>query len=135
MELIREAGFPDGVVNFLPGIGEDVGAYLVEHPWTRFIAFTGSRDVGLHILRTAYTTRPDQPGVKRVICEMGGKNAIIVDDDADLDEAVKAVILGLRLPGAEVLGVQPRDRAARELRRLRHAARRGRAIAPHRRGR
>ena len=61
MELIREAGFPDGVVNFLPGIGEDVGAYLVEHPWTRFIAFTGSRDVGLHILRTAYTTRPDRP--------------------------------------------------------------------------
>jgi RHH-type transcriptional regulator, proline utilization regulon repressor / proline dehydrogenase / delta 1-pyrroline-5-carboxylate dehydrogenase len=92
MEAMQAAGFPPGVVSYLPGIGEDVGAHLVDHAWTRFIAFTGSRDVGLHILKSAYTTLPTQPGVKRVICEMGGKNAIIVDDDADLDEAVKAVV-------------------------------------------
>lgn len=91
-EMMQAVGFPPGVVQFLPGIGESVGAHLVDHPWTRFIAFTGSRGVGLSILKSAYTTGPDQPGVKRVICEMGGKNAIIVDDDADLDEAVKAVV-------------------------------------------
>ena len=92
MEIIQAVGIPKGVVTFLPGIGEEVGAHLVEHKWIRFIAFTGSRDVGLQILQKAYTTSPQQPGVKSVVCEMGGKNAIIVDDDADLDEAVAAVL-------------------------------------------
>ncbi len=92
VEVIRAAGIPDGVVNYCPGRGEQIGAWLVRHPWTRFVAFTGSREVGLDILRAANTTHPDQPGPKRVVCEMGGKNAIIVDDDADLDEAVHAVV-------------------------------------------
>jgi RHH-type proline utilization regulon transcriptional repressor/proline dehydrogenase/delta 1-pyrroline-5-carboxylate dehydrogenase len=92
VRLCHEAGIPGGVVNFLPGFGEEVGAHLVAHRWTRFVAFTGSREVGLQIIRTAGDTRPEQPGVKRVICEMGGKNAIIVDDDADLDEAVAGVL-------------------------------------------
>ena len=92
VRLCLEAGLPPGVVSFLPGEGEVVGAHLVAHPQVRFVAFTGSRDVGLSILRTAYNTGPGQPGVKRVVCEMGGKNAIIVDDDADLDEAVAGVL-------------------------------------------
>ena len=92
MECIEGGGVPAGVVSYLPGVGETVGAFLVEHPWTRFVAFTGSRQVGLHILSRAYTTQPQQPGPKRVVCEMGGKNAMIVDSDADLDEAVAAVV-------------------------------------------
>ena len=86
-----EAGLPDGVVQLLPGVGEDVGRLLVEHPDVVQIAFTGSRPVGLEILRSAAEVRPGQVEVKRVVCEMGGKNAIIVDADADLDEAVKGV--------------------------------------------
>ena len=92
MECIEAVGFPPGVVSYVPGIGETVGAFLVSHPWTRFVAFTGSRQVGLHILQRSYTTTLEQPGPKRVVCEMGGKNAIIVDSDADLDEAVAAVV-------------------------------------------
>jgi len=91
-EVCRVAGLPPGVVNYLPGLGEEIGAHLVTHPRTRIIAFTGSRQVGLQILRHAYDSQPTQPGVKRVVCEMGGKNAIIVDGDADLDEAVAAVL-------------------------------------------
>jgi RHH-type proline utilization regulon transcriptional repressor/proline dehydrogenase/delta 1-pyrroline-5-carboxylate dehydrogenase len=90
--LMHEAGFPPGVVQFVPGIGEELGAWLVTHPQTRFIAFTGSRAVGLSILREANVVRVGQMGPKRVICEMGGKNAIIVDDDADIDEAVAGVL-------------------------------------------
>ncbi len=89
---MREAGFPAGVVHFLPGIGEEVGRRLVEHPQVAAIAFTGSKDVGLSIIETAGRTHPDQRLVKRVVCEMGGKNAIVVDDDADLDEAVQGVV-------------------------------------------
>ena len=92
VQLCLEAGIPAGVVSYLPGLGEVVGAHLVAHPQVRFVAFTGSREVGLSILRTAYNTGAGQPGVKRVVCEMGGKNAIIVDDDADLDEAVAGVL-------------------------------------------
>lgn len=92
MEIILEAGFPPGVINFIPGFGEDVGAHLVQSPKTQIVAFTGSMQVGLQILATAGVTNPLQPEVKKVICEMGGKNAIIVDADADLDEAVHGII-------------------------------------------
>jgi RHH-type transcriptional regulator, proline utilization regulon repressor / proline dehydrogenase / delta 1-pyrroline-5-carboxylate dehydrogenase len=92
MELIQSAGLPDGVVNFLPGIGEDIGPALVGSPDVDVIAFTGSRQVGLAINEQASATHGSQTGVKHVIAEMGGKNAIIVDNDADLDEAVVGVI-------------------------------------------
>lgn len=93
MEVFREAGFPDGVVNYLSGVGEEIGPTLVEHPDVALIAFTGSLNVGLHINETAsHTPIARQHHVKRVIAEMGGKNAVIVDADADLDEAVKGVV-------------------------------------------
>ena len=86
------AGAPPGVVQFLPGIGEEVGARLVEHPDVAVIAFTGSRAVGLAITRQAAVTPEGQRHVKRVITEMGGKNALIVDADADPDQAVPGVV-------------------------------------------
>ena len=92
MEIIRNASVPDGVVNFLPGIGEDIGPILVSHPDVDLVAFTGSQNVGLEINRAAADTDKRQQNVRRVIAEMGGKNSIIVDDDADLDEAVVGVI-------------------------------------------
>lgn len=92
MELVKEAGFPSGVINNLPGLGEEVGEYLVKHPQITTIAFTGSKAVGLHILQQASIVRPGQQSVKRCIIEMGGKNAVIIDNDADLDEAVDGVI-------------------------------------------
>jgi RHH-type proline utilization regulon transcriptional repressor/proline dehydrogenase/delta 1-pyrroline-5-carboxylate dehydrogenase len=91
MECFRDAGTPPGVVNFLPGDGEEVGPVLVNHPDVAVIAFTGSLKVGLLIHEQAARTPPGQGFVKRVIAEMGGKNAVIVDADADLDEAVKGV--------------------------------------------
>jgi RHH-type proline utilization regulon transcriptional repressor/proline dehydrogenase/delta 1-pyrroline-5-carboxylate dehydrogenase len=90
--LLREAGVPDGVLNFIPGRGEVAGSFLVEHRRVAFIAFTGSREVGLDIIERAGRTRPGQRIVKRVVAEMGGKNAIIVDADADLDLAVPGVV-------------------------------------------
>jgi RHH-type transcriptional regulator, proline utilization regulon repressor / proline dehydrogenase / delta 1-pyrroline-5-carboxylate dehydrogenase len=92
MEVFQEAGFPAGVVNYLPGAGEEIGPVLVNHRNASLIAFTGSRAVGLAINRQAAETPAGQDHVKRVIMEMGGKNAIIVDDDADLDEAVHSVV-------------------------------------------
>jgi RHH-type proline utilization regulon transcriptional repressor/proline dehydrogenase/delta 1-pyrroline-5-carboxylate dehydrogenase len=92
MEVFEEAKLPPGVVNFLPGIGEEIGPVLVSHPDVALIAFTGSRAVGLSIGRQAAETPRGQEHVKRVITEMGGKNAIIVDEDADLDEAVHGVV-------------------------------------------
>jgi RHH-type transcriptional regulator, proline utilization regulon repressor / proline dehydrogenase / delta 1-pyrroline-5-carboxylate dehydrogenase len=88
MDLVLEAGFPPGVVNLLTGLGREVGAHLAAHPRVDFIAFTGSRAVGLNIWETAGRTPPGQSNLKKVVCEMGGKNAMIVDADADLDEAV-----------------------------------------------
>jgi RHH-type transcriptional regulator, proline utilization regulon repressor / proline dehydrogenase / delta 1-pyrroline-5-carboxylate dehydrogenase len=85
------AGFPKEAVHFLPGLGGEAGARLTAHPLVAQIAFTGSRSVGLAIWRQAGETLPGQPRLKRVVCEMGGKNAIIVDDDADVDEAVAGV--------------------------------------------
>jgi RHH-type proline utilization regulon transcriptional repressor/proline dehydrogenase/delta 1-pyrroline-5-carboxylate dehydrogenase len=90
--LFRDAGVPAGAVQLLLGAGSTVGSYLVEHPDISLIAFTGSKEVGLKIWEAAGRTRPGQTQLKKVICEMGGKNAIIVDTDADLDEAVPAIL-------------------------------------------
>ena len=91
VELLEEAGMPDGVVNFCPGAGASFGNAVVAHPKTRFIAFTGSREVGLDINKSAATQAPGQVWIKRAILEMGGKDAIIVDSEADLDSAVEGV--------------------------------------------
>jgi RHH-type proline utilization regulon transcriptional repressor/proline dehydrogenase/delta 1-pyrroline-5-carboxylate dehydrogenase len=91
MEVYREAGLPAEVLSYLPGVGEEIGPTLIAHPDVAMIAFTGSRGVGLTINREAADQTPAQDHVKRVLAEMGGKNAIIVDDDADLDEAVLGV--------------------------------------------
>jgi 1-pyrroline-5-carboxylate dehydrogenase len=91
VELLEEAGMPEGVVNFCPGAGASFGDAVVAHPKTRFIAFTGSREVGLHINKVAATQAPGQIWIKRAILEMGGKDAIIVDADADIDSAIEAV--------------------------------------------
>ncbi len=88
MEIFEEAGVPPGVLNCLHGRGSVIGAYLVDHPDVEMIAFTGSREVGLRIWESAGKTRPGQRELKRVVCEMGGKNAVIVDSDADLDETI-----------------------------------------------
>jgi RHH-type proline utilization regulon transcriptional repressor/proline dehydrogenase/delta 1-pyrroline-5-carboxylate dehydrogenase len=93
MEIFEEVGLPPGVLSYLPGQGEIAGAALVEHPDVALIAFTGSRNVGLAInRRAAEVSAAGTKQVKRVIVEMGGKNAIIIDDDADLDEAVAGVV-------------------------------------------
>jgi RHH-type proline utilization regulon transcriptional repressor/proline dehydrogenase/delta 1-pyrroline-5-carboxylate dehydrogenase len=88
MQVFEEAGVPPGVLNFLSGQGSVIGAHLVDHKDVDLIAFTGSREVGLKIWESAGITRPGQRELKRVICEMGGKNAMSVDADADLDETI-----------------------------------------------
>ncbi|MGI8777383.1 MAG: proline dehydrogenase family protein [Acidimicrobiales bacterium] len=92
VDALVAAGLPDGVLGFLPGWGEEVGAHLVEHPDVAFVTFTGSRQVGLGIVEAAAVHHPGQRQVKRVIAEMGGKNALIVDADADLDQAVPIAV-------------------------------------------
>ncbi len=92
VEILRESGVPDGAVQYLPGAGAEVGRALVESAGVDTIAFTGSKEVGLDIVRRAAQPKSDQRNVKRVIAEMGGKNAVIVDEDADLDEAVAGVV-------------------------------------------
>jgi RHH-type proline utilization regulon transcriptional repressor/proline dehydrogenase/delta 1-pyrroline-5-carboxylate dehydrogenase len=91
-QLLYDAGVPDDVLAFLPGVGEIVGPVLVEHPLVASISFTGSKAVGLDIIERAAVVRPGQRHVKRVVAEMGGKNPIVVDTDADLDEAVPAIV-------------------------------------------
>ncbi len=91
-EIMAEVGFPPGVFQFLPGQGEAIGPYLVNHPDIHLIAFTGSQAVGCQIYAQAAQLQPGQRQLKRVIAEMGGKNAIIVDESADLDQAVKGVV-------------------------------------------
>ena len=88
MDLAARAGLPPGVLNLLTGYGHVVGEFLVDHPKVDFIAFTGSKEVGLKIWEAGGRTRAGQAQLKRVVCEMGGKNALIIDEDADLDEAV-----------------------------------------------
>ena len=92
-ELLQEAGLPDGVVNFCPGSGSSLGNAIVEHPKTRYVAFTGSKEVGLDIHQRAATAKPGQIWIKRTILEMGGKDSILVDADADVDAAVEGVAL------------------------------------------
>src|ERR1700716_701548 len=91
VELLEEVGMPEGVVNFCPGSGASFGDAIVVHPKTRYVAFTGSREVGLHIHKSAAAQVPGQIWIKRTILEMGGKDAIIVDADADIDSAVEGV--------------------------------------------
>ncbi|MBB6735621.1 L-glutamate gamma-semialdehyde dehydrogenase [Cohnella zeiphila] len=91
-ELLEDAGLPDGVVNYLPGAGRDIGDFLVEHPQVRFVSFTGSREVGLRIQERAARTAPGQIWIKRVVAEMGGKDAIVVDADCDPEAAAEAIV-------------------------------------------
>lgn len=93
MEALEAAGLPPGVAAFLPGDGEEIGPKLVSDPRIALIAFTGSRTVGLSILKSAAEVHPGQREIKRVIAELGGKNALIVDEDADLDEAVLGTLV------------------------------------------
>jgi RHH-type proline utilization regulon transcriptional repressor/proline dehydrogenase/delta 1-pyrroline-5-carboxylate dehydrogenase len=92
VRILHEAGVPGGALGFLPGAGGEVGDYLVGDPRVDLIAFTGSLDVGIHIMEQTAGAKPGQRNIKRVITEMGGKNAIIVDTDADLDSAVEGVL-------------------------------------------
>jgi 1-pyrroline-5-carboxylate dehydrogenase len=92
MEVLEEAGLPPGVVNFCPGSGASFGNAVVAHPKTRFIAFTGSKEVGLDVHERAAKTQPGQIWIKRTILEMGGKDSIIVSADADFDAAVAGVV-------------------------------------------
>ncbi|MYL37471.1 L-glutamate gamma-semialdehyde dehydrogenase [Halobacillus litoralis] len=91
MEVLEEAGLPDGVINYIPGSGKEVGDYLVDHPRTRFISFTGSREVGTRLFERAAKVHKGQKWLKRTIIEMGGKDTIVVDKDADLELAADAI--------------------------------------------
>ncbi len=91
-EIMQQAGLPDGVLNFLPGSGGEVGDTLVAHPKTRFISFTGSMPVGIHINELAAKVQPGQIWLKRVVAEMGGKDSMVIDKDCDLDMAADAVV-------------------------------------------
>ena len=91
-EALMAGGLPPGCLALLPGVGEEVGAHLVEHPDVAFVTFTGSQAVGLGIIERAAIHRPGQRQVRRVVAEMGGKNALVVDADADLDQAVPAAV-------------------------------------------
>ncbi len=92
MELLEEIGLPKGVVNYVVGSGTIVGETLVSSPKIRFVSFTGSKNVGLHIYETAAKTVPGQIWMKRVVAEMGGKDAIIVNNDANLDDAAAGIV-------------------------------------------
>lgn len=91
VDLLHEVGIPGGVVNFVPGSGSEIGDLIVGHPKVRFISFTGSKEVGLHINELAAKVAPGQRWIKRVIAEMGGKDSIVVAADADIDAAVEGV--------------------------------------------
>lgn len=91
-EIMEDCGLPPGVLNFLPGDGAVIGDYLVSHRLTRFVSFTGSREVGLHINQVAADPSPGQKWIKRVVAEMGGKDAIVVDETADLDAAAAGIV-------------------------------------------
>lgn len=91
-KLMREAGLPAGVINFVPGSGAAVGDVLVAHPLTRFVSFTGSKEVGIHVYELAAKVQPGQRWLKRVVAEMGGKDGIVIDDKCDLDAAAAATV-------------------------------------------
>jgi 1-pyrroline-5-carboxylate dehydrogenase len=92
VQILEQAGLPPGVVNFVPGDGGEIGDTLTSHPLTRFVSFTGSREVGLHINALAAQHAPGQRWIKRVIAEMGGKDAIVVDETADLEAAAEGIV-------------------------------------------
>src|SRR5438132_1782551 len=92
MRILEEVGLPAGVVNFLTGSGSTIGDTLIEHQQVRFIAFTGSRDVGLRINELAAKPKKGQRWLKRTVLEMGGKDAVVVDETADLDEAANGIV-------------------------------------------
>lgn len=92
VEIFEEAGLPPGVLNFVPGSGSEIGDHMVDHPKTRFISFTGSRDVGVRIYERAAKVQPGQIWLKRVVAEMGGKDAIVVDEGADYDAAANGIV-------------------------------------------
>ncbi|MFJ5622372.1 L-glutamate gamma-semialdehyde dehydrogenase [Peribacillus loiseleuriae] len=92
VEVLEEAGLPAGVMNYIPGSGSEIGDYLVDHPKTRFVSFTGSREVGCRIYERAAKVHPGQIWLKRVIAEMGGKDTVVVDCDADLDLAAISIV-------------------------------------------
>ncbi|HAV24256.1 MAG TPA: L-glutamate gamma-semialdehyde dehydrogenase [Bacteroidetes bacterium] len=91
-DLMRQVGLPKGVINYVTGPGGSVGDALVAHPRTRFVSFTGSKEVGVHINELAAKVQPGQKWLKRVVAEMGGKDAIVVDDQADLEGAAQATV-------------------------------------------
>jgi 1-pyrroline-5-carboxylate dehydrogenase len=91
VDLLQEVGLPDGVVNFIPGSGREIGDLIVTHPQIRFISFTGSKEIGLRINELAAKPQPGQKWIKRVVAEMGGKDSIVVAGDADVDAAVEGV--------------------------------------------
>ncbi|GBD85384.1 1-pyrroline-5-carboxylate dehydrogenase 1 [bacterium BMS3Abin02] len=93
MQAVEDAGFPPGVINFLPGAGSEVGDVLVDHPKTRFINFTGSMEVGLRIAERAAVVHEAQLWLKRAYMEMGGKDALVVDETADVDSAAAAAVV------------------------------------------
>lgn len=92
VEVMEEAGLPDGVLNYIPGSGSEIGDYLVDHPKTRFVSFTGSREVGCRIYERAAKVQPGQIWLKRVISEMGGKDTVVVDSDADIELAAMSIV-------------------------------------------
>ncbi|MGG1575143.1 L-glutamate gamma-semialdehyde dehydrogenase [Fictibacillus sp. NRS-1165] len=92
VEVMEEAGLPAGVLNYIPGSGAEVGDYLVDHPKTRFVSFTGSREVGCHIYERAAKVHPGQIWLKRVIAEMGGKDTMVIDKDVDTDLAASSIV-------------------------------------------
>ena len=92
VDAMAEAGLPEGVLNYLPGSGGEIGDFIVDHPRIRFICFTGSMEVGLRINERAAKAQPGQVWIKRVVAEMGGKDAIVVDEDADLDAVAADVV-------------------------------------------
>ena len=111
VEVLEEAGIPDGVVNFCPGSGASFGNAIVEHPKTRFIAFTGSRSVGLEIHERAAQPQPGQIWIKRTILEMGGKDSILVSRRCrPRRRRRRRRRFGLRLQRAKVLGLLARHR-------------------------
>src|SRR5512134_1317639 len=91
LEIMEEVGLPPGVLNFVSGPGSAVGDTLVAHSKTRFVSFTGSKEVGIHINEAAAKVQPGQIWLKRVVAEMGGKDSIVVDEGVNLEEAAQGV--------------------------------------------
>jgi 1-pyrroline-5-carboxylate dehydrogenase len=127
-ELLWNAGLPAGVLNFVPGPGGAIGDTLVDHPLTRFVAFTGSKEVGMRIFERAAKVHPGQKWLKRTVLEMGGKDAVVVDETADLEAAADGIVntrcAGCQRPDTSRASVrQERDENYHGLYRSRNARR------------